>query len=108
ARVVQGLAGGMFTPAVTAMIQLLFPPMTRGKAFAIMGSVIGVSSALGPILGGLIIEAAGEESGWRIVFWVNVPVGILALIAAAVMLPGGAEQPEKSKNDWFGLLLLSS
>ena len=52
-RVVQGLAGGIFVPAVTAFIQLLFPGRARGKAFAIMGAVIGVSSALGPIIGGL-------------------------------------------------------
>ena len=63
ARVVQGLAGGIFVPAVTAMIQLLFPGPVRGKAFAIMGSVIGVSTALGPILGGLIIEAFGDANG---------------------------------------------
>jgi len=58
-RVVQGFAGGIFVPAVTAFIQLLFPPQLRGKAFAIMGSVIGVSTALGPIVGGLIIQAFG-------------------------------------------------
>jgi MFS family permease len=81
ARVVQGLAGGLFVPAVTAFIQLLFPPQARGKAFAIMGAVIGVSSALGPIVGGLIIQAAGEESGWRLVFFVNLPVGLATVIA---------------------------
>jgi len=87
ARVVQGLAGGLFVPAVTAFIQLLFPPQARGKAFAIMGAVIGVSSALGPIVGGLIIQAAGEESGWRLVFFVNLPVGIATVIAAIFLLP---------------------
>ncbi|AJW78034.1 MFS transporter [Clavibacter michiganensis] len=87
ARVVQGLAGGLFVPAVTAFIQLLFPPQARGKAFAIMGAVIGVSSALGPIVGGLIIQAAGEESGWRLVFFVNLPVGLATVIAAIFLLP---------------------
>ena len=76
ARVVQGLGGGIFFPAVTAFIQLMFPPMKRGKAFAIMGAVIGVSSALGPIVGGLLIEAFGEENGWRSIFFVNLPIGI--------------------------------
>ncbi|OUE24359.1 MFS transporter [Clavibacter michiganensis] len=87
ARVVQGLAGGLFVPAVTAFIQLLFPPQARGKAFAIMGAVIGVSSALGPIVGGLIIQAAGEESGWRLVFFVNLPVGLATVVAAIFLLP---------------------
>jgi EmrB/QacA subfamily drug resistance transporter len=111
ARVVQGLAGGMFVPAVTAVIQLLFPPMARGKAFAIMGSVIGVSTALGPILGGLIIEAFGNENGWRLVFWVNVPIGIAALIAAVLLLPAGSEGPAgdaRSGIDWVGLVLISA
>ncbi|MGO4784661.1 DHA2 family efflux MFS transporter permease subunit [Cryobacterium sp. W22_MBD10_FK3] len=114
ARVVQGLAGGIFVPAVTAVIQLMFPPRFRGKAFAIMGSVIGVSTALGPIVGGLIIEAFGAEHGWRLVFWVNLPVGVVALIAAAILLPSGtgagakAGAPAASRIDLVGLLLLSA
>jgi EmrB/QacA subfamily drug resistance transporter len=112
ARVVQGLAGGIFVPAVTAFIQLLFPAQSRGKAFAIMGAVIGVSSALGPIVGGLIIEAFGEESGWRLVFGVNLPIGVIALVAAALLLPNGAdvkgEKGAKSGIDVFGLVLLSA
>jgi EmrB/QacA subfamily drug resistance transporter len=114
ARVAQGLAGGMFVPAVTAVIQLMFPPLSRGKAFAIMGSVIGVSTALGPIVGGLIIEAFGAEHGWRLVFWVNLPIGAIALIAAAFLLPSGtgsASAPNAAKSsriDWVGLLLLST
>ncbi|PXA70008.1 DHA2 family efflux MFS transporter permease subunit [Cryobacterium arcticum] len=114
ARVVQGLAGGIFVPAVTAVIQLMFPPRFRGKAFAIMGSVIGVSTALGPIVGGLIIEAFGTENGWRLVFWVNLPIGVVALIAAAVLLPSGtgaasqAGTPAASRIDLIGLLLLSA
>ncbi|TFD83891.1 DHA2 family efflux MFS transporter permease subunit [Cryobacterium lactosi] len=113
ARVLQGLAGGMFVPAVTAVIQLMFPPRFRGKAFAIMGSVIGVSTALGPIVGGLIIEAFGVENGWRLVFWVNLPIGVVALIAAAVLLPSGTGTKatagaQASRIDWVGLLLVSA
>ena len=112
ARVVQGIAGGIFVPAVTAFIQLLFPAQSRGKAFAIMGAVIGVSSALGPIVGGLIIQAFGEENGWRLVFGVNLPIGIVALIAAAILLPNGADvkvgDKVKSGIDVVGLLLLSA
>ena len=107
ARVFQGLAGGVFVPAVTAVIQLVFPASSRGRAFAIMGSVIGVSTALGPILGGLIIEAFGDENGWRLVFWVNLPIGVVALIAAARLLPAGAEFGVRSGIDWVGLVLLS-
>ncbi|HAM28205.1 MAG TPA: MFS transporter [Microbacteriaceae bacterium] len=108
ARVVQGLAGGIYLPAVTAFIQLLFPPRTRGKAFAIMGAVIGVSAALGPIVGGLLIQAFGEKEGWRYVFDVNVPIGIIALVAAVALLPRGAVSRRESGGvDWVGLALVS-
>lgn len=115
ARVLQGLAGGTFVPAVTATIQLLFRGPVRGKAFAIMGAVIGVSTALGPIIGGLIIEAFGDENGWRLVFWVNLPIGLLALVAAVVLLPGRSETHAGEVRaatgtglDWGGLLLLAT
>lgn len=108
ARVVQGFAGGIFVPAVTATIQLLFPLRSRGKAFAIMGAVIGVSTAIGPILGGLIIEAFGEENGWRLVFWVNLPIGVVALVAAAILLPAHESALVRTGTDLFGLLLLTA
>jgi EmrB/QacA subfamily drug resistance transporter len=108
-RVVQGLACGIFVPAVSAFIQLLFPPRERGKAFAIMGSVIGVSTALGPILGGLIIQAFGDEPGWRLVFWVNLPIGIATLIAAAILLPRKSDvQTAAGGIDWIGLVLITA
>lgn len=112
ARIVQGLAGGIFVPAVTAFIQLLFPGPVRGKAFAIMGAVIGVSTALGPIAGGLIIEAFGDENGWRGVFWVNLPIGAVGLIAAAFLLPNRSEVESETRSetgiDWVGLLLVTA
>ena len=93
---------------MTAYIQLLFTGRTRGKAFAIMGAVIGVSSALGPLIGGLLIQAFGDTNGWRLVFVVNLPIGIVALIAAVFLLPAGSESPGRSGGvDFLGLLLLS-
>ncbi|HEY0261100.1 MAG TPA: MFS transporter [Lacisediminihabitans sp.] len=106
ARVIQGLGGGIFFPPVTAFIQLLFPPMKRGKAFAIMGATIGVSTALGPIVGGLLIQALGETTGWRYIFFVNIPIGVVGLLGAAFVLPtviAGA----KAAMDYLGLLLLA-
>ncbi len=109
-RVVQGLAGGIFVPAVTAFIQLMFPPRSRGKAFAIMGAVIGVSSALGPIIGGILIQAFGNADGWRLVFYVNLPIGIIALVAAVFLLPKrDASAPRRPAGlDWVGLVLVSA
>ncbi|PXX00912.1 MFS transporter [Mycolicibacterium moriokaense] len=107
ARAVQGLAGGIFFTTITALIQLMFTARERGRAFAILGATIGFSTALGPLAGGLIIQAFGAESGWRLVFMVNIPVGILAVIAAAVVLPGGAENA-RGGGDWLGLVLLTA
>lgn len=107
ARVVQGLGGGIFFPPVQAFVQLLFEPRKRGAAFGIMGAVIGVSSALGPIVGGLIIAALGDETGWRWIFAVNVPIGVLAIIAALLILPAGAEGRRHSA-DLVGLGLLAA
>jgi len=106
ARVLQGLGGGIFFPPVTAFIQLLFPPLKRGKAFAILGAVLGVSSALGPVVGGLLIEAFGEESGWRYIFFVNLPIGVIGLVAAAIVIPS-LVAGKKASMDFLGLLLLA-
>jgi EmrB/QacA subfamily drug resistance transporter len=116
-RVVQGLAGGIFVPAVTAYIQILFPGRVRGQAFAIMGAVIGVSSALGPIVGGLIIQGFGTTNGWRLVFEVNVPIGVVALILAVALIPGTKKIAEITPSykttepgggfDILGLVLLA-
>ncbi len=107
-RVLQGLAGGIFVPAVGSYIQLLFQGRERGKAFAIMGSVIGISSAIGQIAGGLLIQAFGDTEGWRSVFWVNLPIGIATAIFAIRLLPSGDAHADRSNRmDWVGVVLLS-
>ncbi len=116
-RVVQGLAAGSFTPAVTAFIQILFQGKVRGTAFAIMGAVIGVSTALGPIIGGLLIQAFGNTNGWRFIFGVNLPIGIVALVLAVALVPGRKRLAEITSNapanaagggfDLVGLVLLA-
>jgi EmrB/QacA subfamily drug resistance transporter len=104
ARVVQGIGGGIYVPAVASLIQLMFPPRIRGKAFGVMGAVIGISTALGPLIGGLLIQAFGENEGWRSIFFVNAPIGVLTVIAAVLLVPGGAEGKRLS-TDAVGLLL---
>lgn len=104
ARVVQGIGGGIYVPAVASLIQLMFPPRVRGRAFGVMGAVIGISTALGPLVGGLLIQAFGETEGWRSIFFVNAPIGVLTVIAAFLLVPGGAEGKRLS-TDVVGLLL---
>ena len=107
-RVVQGLAGGIYLPAVSAYIQLLFSGRVRGRAFAVFGAVLGVSSAIGPVLGGLLIQTFGNAEGWRWVFFVNLPIGIVALIATAILVPNSPKQASAASGvDLVGLLLLT-
>jgi EmrB/QacA subfamily drug resistance transporter len=88
ARLAQGAAAGLLTPQNSGLIQQLFRGPERGRAFGFFGLTVSVSAALGPVLGGLIIAALGEEHGWRAIFLVNVPIGLVALVFVARMVPG--------------------
>jgi EmrB/QacA subfamily drug resistance transporter len=87
ARLLQGMSAGLLTPQNSGIIQTLFRGAERGRAFGLFGFVVSVSSALGPVLGGLIITLAGGDDGWRWIFWVNVPVGVVAFVAVLAIVP---------------------
>jgi EmrB/QacA subfamily drug resistance transporter len=108
-RVVQGFAGGLITPQVSGFIQTLFKGEERAKAFGFFGTMVGISTAIGPLLGGALIALFGTHSGWRAVFFVNLPVGALALLLARRYLPAPEERPadaERTELDPVGVLLL--
>jgi EmrB/QacA subfamily drug resistance transporter len=107
ARAIQGIGAGIFYPAIAATIQLSFTGLARSKAFSALGATIGVSIALGPVLGGLIIAGAGAHEGWRWVFLVNLFIGAVALPAAAWQLPR-ARSRIRRRFDPIGLCLLSA
>jgi len=87
ARLLQGLTGAAMVPQVLALITATFPVRERGRALAWFGVTMGIGFVSGQILGGGLIEADVFGLGWRAIFLVNVPVGILALVAAAVVVP---------------------
>jgi len=95
ARVVQGLGSGLLNPQAVGMIQQYFRGPERGRAYGALGSVIGVSVAVGPVIGGLIVQLAGEAHGWRWTFLVNVPVGIAAIVLALRWLPRPLRNPRQ-------------
>ena len=109
ARLIQGIAGGALTPQISALIQQMFRGAERGKAFGIFGAVVGISTAIGPLLGGLLIAAFGTSQGWRAVFFVNVPVGVLAILLTLRLVPAHVETGRRSRHDFdpVGLLLLA-
>ena len=87
ARLLQGLTGAVMVPQVLALITAAFPVPERGRALAWFGVTMGIGFVSGQILGGGLLEADVFGLGWRAIFLVNVPVGVLALIAAAIVVP---------------------
>ncbi|APH70821.1 MFS transporter [Aquibium oceanicum] len=87
ARVLQGLSGAMMMPQVLAIAQVIFPPQERGFAFSLFGLTAGLASVAGPLTGGLLIDADIYGLDWRPIFLVNIPIGILTVIAAWRLLP---------------------
>ncbi|MFD7433717.1 MFS transporter [Streptomyces sp. NPDC059861] len=87
ARVAQGVCAGCLAPQNSALIQQMFRGAERGRAFGLFGATVGISSAVGPVVGGLILTFADGPGGWRWIFYVNVPVGVVALILGLRLLP---------------------
>ncbi len=107
ARLVQGVGGGLINPQVSGLIQEMFRGRERGRAFGMLGATIGLSTAVGPIVGGTIISALGPASGWRWIFAVNLPVAVGAVVLARRWVPlrerSGRERPD---YDPLGVVLL--
>jgi EmrB/QacA subfamily drug resistance transporter len=87
ARLLQGVAGGMLIPQNSGLIQQLFRGAERGRAFGIMGGTVGLATAVGPVIGGLIMAVIPGPDDWRWVFYVNVPIGLVALVLATRFVP---------------------
>ena len=106
ARLVQGATAGLLTPQNSGLIQQLFRGPERGRAFGLFGFTVSVSSATGPVLGGLILAAAGEENGWRYLFLINVPIGLAALFFVVRLVPGRSASSGDARIDVVGAALL--
>jgi EmrB/QacA subfamily drug resistance transporter len=107
ARIVQGLGSGLMFPQVLSVIQVTIPPRDRGKAFGLFGATIGIATILGPLLGGVLIQLDLFGSDWRSIFLVNIPVGIVALVAAARELPD-SKAPDAPRLDLLGAALVGA
>jgi EmrB/QacA subfamily drug resistance transporter len=102
ARLLQGAACGLMNPQVIGMIQQLFPGTSRARALGFYGGVVAVSTAIGPVVGGLLLQVAD----WRWVFFVNLPIGVLALVAGSRLLPPDPTDRPRRSLDLVGAALL--
>src|SRR5258706_7642336 len=100
-RGIQGLGAGAMMPIAMAIIGDVFPPAERGKWQGLIVAVFGLSSIVGPTLGGWITD----NWGWRWVFYVNMPVGVIAILTAGLVLPR-AVRYVKHKIDFLGAIML--
>lgn len=103
-RAVQGLAGGMIMASAFAAIGDLFPPAERGYYFGLFTGVFAVASIAGPLMGGFITD----HWGWRWVFFVSLPFGVLALLVLAKWLPWRRTPEAAQPIDWLGMAALVS
>ncbi|MEV0720502.1 MFS transporter, partial [Asanoa sp. NPDC050611] len=109
ARLVQGVSAGVVNPQVSGLVQQMFTPPERGRPFGALGATIGVSTALGPLLGGAIIAIAGAETGWRWIFYINVPIGVVAIVLGLRWIPGRTgERAPRPGVDPLGVVLLGA
>src|SRR6187551_449294 len=100
ARVVQGVGAALMNPATLSIITATFPPRQRGMAIGIWAGVSAMALAIGPLVGGLITE----HWSWNWIFFINVPVGILAIVVTRLVVDESRDTSEEQRLDLAGLL----
>jgi EmrB/QacA subfamily drug resistance transporter len=100
ARVVQGVGAALMNPATLSIITATFPPRQRGMAIGIWAGVSAMALAIGPLIGGVI----AEHIGWGWIFFINVPVGILAIVVARLVIQESRDTSQEQRLDLPGLL----
>jgi EmrB/QacA subfamily drug resistance transporter len=104
ARVLQGAAAALMVPQVMAIIHATFPARERPKAFAIFGAITGLAAVIGPILGGVLIGVNLFGLGWRTIFLINVPIGVISLIVGRHAIRE-SRSPQRLRLDLAGVAL---
>ncbi|HEY9891559.1 MAG TPA: MFS transporter [Candidatus Sericytochromatia bacterium] len=102
-RGLQGLGAVFISALGAAIITEVFPDSERGRALGIIGAVVSLGVALGPTVGGLLIQIAG----WRTIFWINVPIGIVATFIIIRFVPASRGSGAKQRFDALGALIMT-
>ncbi|HEU4941740.1 MAG TPA: MFS transporter [Gaiellaceae bacterium] len=100
ARIVQGAGAALMNPATLSIIAATFPPRQRGTAIGIWAGTSALALAIGPLIGGLLTE----HLDWSWIFFVNVPIGILGIVASFVLIPESKDESHEQRLDLPGLL----
>jgi EmrB/QacA subfamily drug resistance transporter len=100
ARVVQGAGAALMNPATLSIIAATFPPRQRGMAIGIWAGVSAMALAIGPLVGGLLTE----HISWSWIFFVNVPIGVIAIAASLLLIPESKDESAEQRLDFPGLL----
>jgi EmrB/QacA subfamily drug resistance transporter len=103
-RIAQGFAAALLIPQGLGIIKDTFAEDEQGNAFAVFGPVIGLSAVLGPILGGVLVDANAFGTGWRLIFFVNLPLGLVAALGAVRLMPESRAR-RQPRLDLVGTLL---
>ena len=103
ARALTGLGSGALGPQIIGLIQQFFSGSKRGRAFGLFGAVVGVSVAIGPVLGGVLIAVFGAEWGWRASILINVPIAAFAILMSKKWFPAGAWEPVPAADQPAGI-----
>ena len=107
ARVVQGAFAAMMVPQVLSSVQALYAPRERAAIIGMIGAVSGISTVVGPVLGGWMVSSDAFGIGWRSIFLINLPVG-LALVVLALRLVPDTRSPHPLRPDPTGLVLATA
>ena len=103
-RVLQGIGGAMVFSISSAILFLAFPPQERGRAMGYLGSTVAVGSILGPVLGGFLVDTLG----WRYIFLINLPIGVVLVTCSLLFLRTHEERARKFHMDWIGAVTLAA
>ncbi|MCM3902598.1 MAG: MFS transporter, partial [Pyrinomonadaceae bacterium] len=103
ARAVQGVGGALLIPGSLAIISASFPPEKRGRAIGTWSGFSAITTAIGPVLGGWLIE----HVSWRAVFFLNLPLALAVIFIALRHVPESSDKNQTGSIDWLGALLVT-
>ena len=107
ARIVQGGGAALMAPNILSILGVIYTGPARVRAISVYGMVMGLAATAGQLLGGILIRADVAGLGWRAIFWINVPLGVAALLAAARLVPESRDG-QRARLDLTGVALITA